>query len=132
MDERDLAIRDGVDLVLIRISESPLSDPGRFVIPFGLFLEFVRQEVSRIAYAPRLSRRGTPRPQQGVERLCALLLARGFVRPPRDLARTQSAQSESDSVHAWPRPESEIFIPLGDLESAARRVRGLLGWDGSC
>lgn len=128
----DVAPQDAVDLVVTRMSDGSLSGPGRFATPFRPFLELMRREVSRIAYAPRLSRRGTPRPQQGIERLCALLLARGIVRPPRDLARTQSAQLDSDSVRAWPRPESEDVIPLGDLESAARRVRGLLGWDGPC
>ncbi|MBW2389394.1 MAG: hypothetical protein JRG89_13280 [Deltaproteobacteria bacterium] len=134
MDGRNLARRDAIDLLLTQMSDGPLSDPGRSVIPFQSFLELMRREVSKIAYAPRLSRRGTPRPQQSIGRLCAcaLLLARGFVRPPRELARTQSAQSKSDSVHAWPRPECENGIPLGDLESAARRVRALLGWDGSC
>lgn len=130
--ERNVALQDGIDLVVTRMPESPVSDAGRFIIPFKSLLEPLRREVTNIAYAPRLSRRGTPRPQQGIQRLCARLLARGVVSPPRDFARMQSLSIESDAACSRPRPESENFVPLGDLELAVRRLRGLLGWDGSC
>lgn len=73
--------------------------------------------------------RGTPRPQRGLELLCARLIDKGFVRPPRDLQRLHAALRErgvarpfGDSV-----PEVDCPSPLRETQAVAARVRALMG-----
>ena len=88
-----LSLADAI--VITGDSESMLAEAtalGRPVYVFPLperpsfrLLRALREPVVARAQALPTSHRGTPRPQQGVEYLCARLIERGFVRPTRDL-----------------------------------------------
>ena len=94
----------------------------------GLRQRLARSVEARARARP-LNRRGTVRPQRGLEYLCARLIERGFVKPPADLglmreqlvergiARPFGAPLVVGSRTAWHEPED-----------AAEQVRDLLGW----
>jgi len=76
-----------------------------------------------------LNKRGTVRPQQGLEYLCARLIERGIVTPPNDLhvlhqqlIRRGVAQMFGLPLRSITRP-----TPLQEADEAAVRVRRLLG-----
>ena len=74
------------------------------------------------------NRRGTARPQQGLEYLCARLIERGFVRPTRDLGRLHEALVRRGVARPFGAPfATTTDAPLQDLETVAARVRALLG-----
>ncbi len=90
--------------------------------------ETVRKAVASVASAGRGNNRGTIRPQQGLERLCARLIDRGAVRPPRNPQRMHAALARCGAarLHGDPIPSSG-FRPLRETERVAARVRELLG-----
>ncbi len=90
--------------------------------------ESVRKAVASVARSKRGNDRGTIRPQQGLERLCARLIDRGTVRPPRDPQRMHAALARCGAarLHGDPIPSSG-FRPLRETERVAARVRELLG-----
>ena len=73
--------------------------------------------------------RGTPRPQRGLELLCARLIDKGFVRPPRDLQRLHAALSERGVATAFgaPAPDEAAIEPLRESHEVVARVRALMG-----
>jgi mitochondrial fission protein ELM1 len=90
--------------------------------------EAVRRAVASIARAGRGNDRGTVRPQQGLERLCARLIDRGVVRPPRQPQRMHAALTYYGAAHLHGHPiPSSGFRPLREAERVAARVRALLG-----
>ena len=79
-----------------------------------------------------LNKRGTVRPQAGLEHLCAWLIARGLVHPQRDL----QALSHSLIGLGIARPFGEPLEPgirpaLREADEVAGKVRELLGLVGS-
>ena len=101
--------------------------PERVAGPRRRFAEWVMQ---RAAARPRKQSKGTVRPQQGIEYLCARLVALALVRPPRDvselhreLARRGLARPLGEPLDLTPPP------PLREWQEVAARVRGLLGVD---
>ncbi len=91
----------------------------------------VAEWVMRRATArPRKQGKGTVRPQQGIEYLCARLVERAIVRPPRDvgelhreLVRRELARPLGGTLDLTPPP------PMREWEEVAARVRTLLGVD---
>jgi hypothetical protein len=84
------------------------------------------------AWARPLNRRGTVRPQQGLEYLCARLLERNIVQPPRDMAAMYDALVSAGAVRyfdaadmdtAW-QPTTRIDVN----SETAQQVRALLGF----
>jgi hypothetical protein len=80
------------------------------------------------AQKPRVNKRGTARPQQGMSYLCARLIERGFVLPPNDpntlhetLIQHGLARFFGDPLDVAPRP-SQLA-----LDDVARRVLVGLG-----
>ncbi len=80
------------------------------------------------AQARPVNNRGTARPQQGLEYLCARIITRGFILPPRDLhalhqtlIRLGVARPFGEPLEVGPRPV------LSEAEEVAHRVRALLG-----
>jgi hypothetical protein len=94
-------------------------------------LSLPREWVWRRGCARPPGPRGTPRPQRGLERLCARLVEQGFVRPSRDLSHLHEelirrgvalelGAADAADVGSAPRPGS-------DLEAVVARVRELMG-----
>jgi hypothetical protein len=90
--------------------------------------ELGRSWVLGLARRGRSNDRGTLRPQQGLEGICARLIGRGWVRPPRDPARSLEALLRCGAARL---PAHDVpsggFRPLRDLDHVAARVRTLLG-----
>jgi len=89
---------------------------------------YFRQWVTDVASSRPLNSKGTVRPQQGCEYLCARLIQVGLVRPPvkieelhRSLFRLGIAFPFGSPLGAVPRQ------PLCEMESVAERVAALLG-----
>lgn len=94
--------------------------------PSFRLLHFFREAMLRRAVAQPLGPRATARPQQGLERFCARLIERGFVRPSRDL----SLLHEDLMRRGLAAPYGEVPVPTSsppEIESVAREVRALLG-----
>ncbi|RMD60849.1 MAG: hypothetical protein D6826_11390, partial [Alphaproteobacteria bacterium] len=84
--------------------------------------------VAARAHARRLNRRGTVRPQRGLDHLCARLIARGIVQPRRDVRLLHEklmalgiARPFGGPLELWSPP------PLHEAEAVAGQVRALLG-----
>ena len=86
-----------------------------------------------VAYARRrpLNNRGTPRPQRGLVRRCAGLVASGRVRPLRDLEGLQRGLVEVGRAHLLeevlgdPTLLKRSFQPIREAPRVAARVRAL-------
>ena len=96
--------------------------------PAGLYARFAEM-VTRIAYSRPKKKKGTVRPQQGREYLCARLIERAVVRPPRDLD-VMCEQLVNNGYARWfGEPlEGAPASALRENAEVARRVKGLLGW----
>ena len=80
------------------------------------------------AYTRPTNNRGTARPQQGLEYLCAWVLARGIVLPPRDLSGLHQTLIRLGVARPFGEPlETGTRPVLNELDHVARRVRALLG-----
>jgi hypothetical protein len=91
-------------------------------------LRALRERVVARAEAQPPNQRGTARPQQGLEYLCARLVERGFVRPTRDLDRLHQALYRKGLAKPFGAPfEPGAGIPPHELEAVAARVRALMG-----
>lgn len=83
--------------------------------------------VERQTLRRRTNRRGKTRPQQGLEYLCARLIARGIVQPRRDLTLLQRELIDKGIAHAFGAPlQIDVRVPLREAEQIAARVRELL------
>ena len=138
-DELYLAYLAAADaIVVIGESETMLADAvatGKPVYIYSLperprrLAERFEEAVLARSQARPLNRRGTVRPQQGPEYLCARLIERGIVRPPRDLAalhqdliRRGVAQPFTLSPASW-----QYGPALHEADDAADKVRAILG-----
>lgn len=125
-------------LVVTGDSESLLAEAASLGKPLSIYslpvrasfraLRVPRDWILRRATAEPPGPRGTGRPQQGLERLCARLIDCGCFRPARDLdllhgelIRRGLAQHLGTPA---PNPAGE---PLREMAAVARRVRELLG-----
>jgi mitochondrial fission protein ELM1 len=88
----------------------------------------LRQWVERHALAQPDNRRGTPRPQQGLEYLCARLIERGIVRPPCDLNLMHQELYRSGAALPFGAPlRIEPHQPIREIEQVAANVRSRIG-----
>jgi mitochondrial fission protein ELM1 len=95
--------------------------------PPGLMARFKGWVVAH-AHARPLNKRGTVRPQQGLEYLCARLIERGIVRPPRDLQALHQKLIGLGIARLFGEPLEIGQRPaLCEIDKVARRVRALLG-----
>jgi hypothetical protein len=130
-----LALADAI--VVTGESESMLAEAVAAAKPLFIYplperpLGFRRaaEWVARRAEARPRKRKGTVRPQQGLEYLCARLIAAGFVRPPRHLDQLHDGLVRRGAARTFGAAmELSPCRPLRDLEDVARRVRLLLGY----
>jgi len=91
-------------------------------------LRTLREWVFARATAQPSNQRGTARPQQGLEYLCARAIERGLVRPTRDLGRLHAELFRRGAARPFGEPLApNTGAPLQDLENVAARVRSLMG-----
>jgi len=85
------------------------------------------EAVAARAGVRRPGHRGTELPQRGVTRLCARLVDRGRVRPPRDLGALHEELVRTGRAH-WlgDPPPAGRSVPLREAARVASHVRGLL------
>jgi hypothetical protein len=96
--------------------------------PAGLRTRLSNWVVARANTKPRKAK-GTVRPQQGLEYLCARAIQRGFVRPRRDFGLLHETMIARGFAHRWGEPlTTEGQTPLRETEEIAQRVRELLGY----
>lgn len=88
----------------------------------------VAEAVMRRSQKPRINKRGTIRPQRGLQYLCARLIDRGWVRPRRDLTMLHQALVEAGAAQMFGdkiRPGE--WPGLREAATAAVRVRRIMG-----
>jgi len=91
----------------------------------------LQQLVAKIADSRPRKVKGTVRPQQGREYLCARLIESGLVRPPRDVDAMCELMVERGVARRFGDPLTTVAgIPLNEAEATAARIRELLGWTG--
>jgi mitochondrial fission protein ELM1 len=92
-------------------------------------LRSLRSWVDERARRRPVNARGTPRPQQGLEYLCARLIERGVVRPPRDLGALHAALYRLGIARPFGTPyEPWARAALRPEAEIARDLRPLLGY----
>ena len=85
--------------------------------------------VARQARAQPRNKRGSVRPQRGLEYLCARLIDRAWVLPPRDTAALYDALLEQGVARMFGAPlERQPRRPFRESEELAARVREWLGF----
>ena len=93
----------------------------------GLRQRLARSVEARARARP-LNRRGTVRPQQGLEYLCARLIERGWVAPPPDASELHQRLIRRGAALPFGAPfAAENPDPLREAEDVARKLRPLLG-----
>jgi mitochondrial fission protein ELM1 len=87
-----------------------------------------REWVVSRAQKPRMNKRGTDRPQQGVSYLCARLIERGLVLPPNDPNTLHHTLIQHGLARFFGEPmDLESRPPLRELDEVAHRVKTLIG-----
>jgi uncharacterized protein len=123
-------------LVVTGESESMLAEAATTGHPLFIYslperrLGFRRpaEWVARRAEARPRKAKGTVRPQQGLEYLCARLIDAGIVRPPRHLDQLHDGLVRAGVARLFGAPfDASASHPLRESEAVARRVRSLLG-----
>ena len=131
-----LALADAI--VVTGDSESMLAETvatGKPVFIYALperplGLRWPAEWIARWAEARPRKAKGTVRPQQGLEYLCARLIDAGIVRPPRHLDQLHQGLIRAGAARAFGAPfDAATCRPLRDVDAVARRVRLLLGFD---
>ena len=125
-------------LIITADSESMLAEAcslGKpvFIAPLPIRASFpllsaAREWVWRRSSSRPRGPRGTPRPQRGLELLCARAIERGWVRPTRDLDRLHQKLYEHGAARPFD-PAASLFAAraLDDREATVARVRALMG-----
>ena len=130
-----LALADA--LVVTGESESMLAEAAVTGKPLFIYpiparsraLRWPAEWIARHAHARPRKAKGTVRPQQGLEYLCARLIAAGIVRPPRDLKQLHEELIRAGAARYFGTPFTmELHRPLREVETVARRVRQMLGY----
>ncbi len=137
-DNPYLAYLAGADVIIVTgESESMLAEAASlgkpvYIIPLpenppSWKVRFSEAIVQRAQSQP-LNKRGTARPQQGIERLCARLIRSGIIQPRRDL----SILHDSLIQHGIARPFGEAIEngqrpQLRETERVAKKIKTILG-----
>ncbi len=131
-------------LVVTGDSESMLAEAAAVGKPMYIYalprkhrspIEWLSERITRRAYSrPRKRKKGTVRPQQGLEYVCARLLERGIINPPRDLNAFYEGLYELGLARPFGDDLDTKWVSEGrsgglhEADRAAREVRRLLGW----
>ncbi len=86
------------------------------------------ERIVQRAHSQPLNKRGTARPQQGIERICARLIRTGLIQPRRDLHMFHEllinkgiARPFGETIENGKRPQ------LNEIETVAQKVKATLG-----
>ncbi len=131
-----LALEHASQLIVTGESESMLADAARRSRPFVIWplqprplgpWQLIASRIARQATAPRINRRGSIRPQQGSTYLCARLIERGIVLPPRDLESLHQALFQSGMARPFGRAIDGEFSGLPKPDRIIGKIAGRLG-----
>ena len=79
----------------------------------------------------RLNRRGTVRPQRGLDHLCTRLIALGIVQPRRSVDRLHETLFRMGIARPFGTPLETWETPaLNETDDVAHSIRALLGLNG--
>jgi len=137
-DNPYLAYLAGADIILVTgDSESMLAETASlgkpvYIIPLPekpqTWIARLNDWIIQLAHARRLNKRGTVRPQQGLERLCARLIRGGLVQPRRDLTILHETLIQRGIACRFGEPLQNGTRPqLHENEAIARKVKEKLG-----
>jgi uncharacterized protein len=137
-DNPYLAYLTGADIILMTgdsesmLAEAATLDKPVYIIPLPAnpqtWIGRLNDWIIQRAHARRLNRRGTVRPQQGLERLCARLLSGGFVQPRRDLTVLHESLIQRGIARRFGEPLQNGKRPrFCETETIARSVKERLG-----
>jgi mitochondrial fission protein ELM1 len=137
-DNPYLAYLTGADIILMTgDSESMLAEAASlgkplYIIPLPekpqTWIRRMNDWVVQHAQVRRLNKRGTVRPQQGLERLCARLMRGGFVQPRRDLTILHESLIQRGIARRFGEPFQNGHRPqLSETEFIAGQVKEKLG-----
>ena len=137
-DNPYLAYLAGADVIIVTgESESMLAEAASlgkpvYIIPLPEKPPTWRIRLSEAiverAQSQPLNKRGTVRPQQGLERFCARLIQSGFVQPRRDLASLHDSLIKRGIARPFGEPiENGLRPQLRETERVARQIKDILG-----
>jgi hypothetical protein len=87
------------------------------------------ERIVQRAHSQPLNKRGTARPQQGLERLCARLIRVGFIQPRRDLHMFHELLINKGIARPFGEPIENGKRPqLNESETVAKKVKETLGF----
>jgi hypothetical protein len=86
------------------------------------------ERIVQQAHSQPLNKRGTARPQQGLERLCALLIRSGLIQPRRNLTMLHETLFNKGMARPFGEPIENGKRPtLNELSLVTKRIHKLLG-----
>lgn len=131
-------------LVVTGDSESMLAEAAAAGKPIYIYplpakrrspLEWISERITRRAYSrPMKKRKGTVRPQQGLEYVCARVIERGWIHPPRDLDTFYACLYDIGRARPFGEPLDREWMAsmrgdgLHEAQRAAAELRRLVGW----
>jgi mitochondrial fission protein ELM1 len=92
----------------------------------------VSQAITERAYSRPRKEKGTVRPQQKSEYICARLIQHGVIRPPRDLRQLHQGLIECGAALPFGAPlTTQPRPPLREIDQVVERVKALFGAPGA-
>jgi mitochondrial fission protein ELM1 len=137
-DNPYLAFLAGADVIIVTgESESMLAEAASlgkavYIIPLEenppTWNIRLSQGIVQRAQSQPLNKRGTVRPQQGLERFCARLIRSGLVQPRRDLSKLHDSLINKGIARPFGEPIENGQRPqLRETETVAKRIKEVLG-----
>ena len=88
----------------------------------------LNEGIVQLAHSRPLNKRGTVRPQQGIERICARLIRTGLIQPRRDLHKFHESLINKGIARPFGEPIENGKRPhLNESETVAQKVKATLG-----
>jgi len=137
-DNPYLAYLAGADVIIVTgESESMLAEAASlgkpvYIIPLPenppTWKIRLSEAIVQRAQSRPLNKRGTVRPQQGLEHLCARLIRSGLVQPRRDLSLLHDSLIKKGIARPFGEPiENGTRPQLRETESVAKKIKEILG-----
>lgn len=137
-DNPYFAYLSGADVIIVTgESESMLAEAASlgkpvYIVPLPenspTWKVRLSEKIIQRAHSQPLNKRGTARPQQGLERLCAQLVRAGLVQPRRNLTMLHDSLIKKGIARPFGEPIQNGTQPrLKETETVARKVKTTLG-----